>query len=336
MKPQKEISYKNPLSKLKVFYAFFIALLLLSACNGSRSSDEGLKATWDFGNGESKEQSVTEPAPPVITESGTYAVTVSDVNGASNANYISDKKDEDGREETNEPEKLITKPPTDDIKIPEKIKKTADINLTVDDYKVARLAIEKVVKSGHAYISAENEQNSTYSISNTMIIRVLNKDFDGMVNNITGIASHVNSKNIYTEDVTAQFVDITARLKSKKEVEKRYIDLLQKATKVGEILEVEQNLRVIREEIEAKEGELKYLNNQVNYSTINLSVHQDFEYQPQDEPGFFGRLGHAFGNGWKGFLSFLVGIAYAWPLWIILGIGTYVLVKFVKRQLKKK
>lgn len=221
------------------------------------------------------------------------------------------------------------------IKIAEKIKKTADVNISVEDYKVARVAIDKIVKTGNGYISGENEQNSTYSITNSMTIRVANKDFDAMVTNIAGIASHVNSKNIYMEDVTAQFVDITARLKTKKEVEKRYLDLLQKAVKVTDILEVEEHLRGIREEIEAKEGQLKLLNDQVAYSTINLNFTQSFEYTPQDEPGFFGRMGHAFGNGWKGFLSFVIGLVYVWPLWLILGLTAYFLVRFIKRKLKK-
>ncbi len=221
------------------------------------------------------------------------------------------------------------------VKVAEKIKKTANIDISVEDYKVARIAIDKIVKAGNAYIGGENEQNSTYSISNSMIIRIANKDFDAMVTNLAGVASHVNSKNIYMEDVTAQFVDITARLKTKKEVEKRYLDLLQKAVKVTDILEVEEQLRIIREEIEAKEGELKYLNDQVDYSTINLNFHQNFEYTPEDEPGFFGRMGHAFGNGWKGFLSFLIGVVYVWPLWLILGLTAYFLVKFIKRRLRK-
>jgi len=222
-----------------------------------------------------------------------------------------------------------------DEKIREKIKRTADINLTVDNYKIARAALAKIVAAGNGSISGENEQNTTYNITNSIIIRVPNRNFDAMVGSITAIDAHVNSKNIYTEDVTAQFVDITARLKSKKEVEKRYLDLLQKAAKVTDILEVEEQLRVIREEIEAKEGQLNYLNDQVDYSTINLSLHQDFEFTPQDSPGFFGRMATAFGNGWNGFLGFLVGIMYAWPLWIILAIGGYFLYRFIKKQRRK-
>jgi hypothetical protein len=110
---------------------------------------------------------------------------------------------------------------------------------------------------------------------------------------------------------------------------------LSKASKVTDILEIEQNLGHIREEIEAKEGELKLLSDQVDYSTINLTFQQDFEYTPTDKPGFGGRLGNAFVNGWHGFLSFLIGVAYAWPLWLMLGLGGYFFVKWLKRKLKR-
>ena len=113
------------------------------------------------------------------------------------------------------------------------------------------------------------------------------------------------------------------------------MDILSKASKVADILEIEQKLGEIREQIEAKEGELRYLADQVDYSTINLTFHQEFEYTPTDRPGFFGRMGAAFGNGWSGLLSFLVGFIYLWPMWIILGLFAYFLIKFIKKQLKK-
>ena len=53
-------------------------------------------------------------------------------------------------------------PVSNPIKITEKIKKTANIDISVENYKVARIAIDKIVKAGHAYIGGENERNSTY------------------------------------------------------------------------------------------------------------------------------------------------------------------------------
>lgn len=314
----------------KVTLLFVITLVSLVSCRDGVSnfdSEKQKEGGFEF----LKTSAEETPSPPPMDESVNFAVP-------SLADGKADKMEAGSvKTSANAAGSGLTYSVTqvsNPVKIAEKIKKTANIDISVDDYKLARIAIDKIVKSGHAYIGGENEQNSTYSISNSMIIRVANKDFDAMVSNLAAVASHMNSKNIYMEDVTAQFVDITARLKTKKEVEKRYLDLLQKAVKVTDILEVEEQLRVIREEIEAKEGELKYLNDQVDYSTINLNFHQNFEYTPQDEPGFFGRIGHAFGNGWKGFLTFLIGVVYAWPLWIILGLTAYFIVKFVKRKLK--
>lgn len=308
----------------KIAFLFFFTLVSLASCrDGSsglnyESSKQGGFAALDM----TVSAEEAPPPPPGVTETVKFSPPVVADEAESGNNSGS------GLTSTT----TVASAP---IKIAEKIKKTADVNISVEDYKVARVAIDKIVKTGNGYISGENEQNSTYSISNSMTIRVANKDFDAMVSNIAGVASHVNSKNIYMEDVTAEFVDITARLKTKKEVEKRYLDLLNKAVKVSDILEVEEHLRAIREEIEAKEGQLKLLNDQVAYSTINLNFSQSFEYTPQDEPGFFGRMGKAFGNGWKGFLGFLIGIVYVWPLWLILGLTAYFLVKFIKRRLKK-
>ena len=304
---------------MKTMYSLILAIVMFSSCGGNRSADfKGLMPSAE----ESVSSEMSPPPPPsppsdaAMNDETLVADNISKEAGGSSA--------------SNEIASVVK------IKIPEKIKKTADLNITVDDYKKARTEIEKIVKSGNAYIGSENEQNTTYSITNYMVIRVLNRDFDSMVNKLLTVARNVNSKSVAAEDVTARFVDIQSRLKSKKEIENRYLDILQRASKVSDILEIEQKLGEIREEIEAKEGELKFLSDQVNYSTINLNFHQEFEYTPTDRPGFFGRMGSAFGNGWSGFLSFLVGVVYVWPLWLILGLTAYLLVKFIKRQSKKK
>lgn len=293
---------------MKTMYLLILTFVMLTSCE-NRTSD------FDVANKEEKMVAACDIVAPeaVLSES---------------ANYVSPVVD---KRITQGSAALAYTP----VKIPAKIKKTANFNFSVDDYQKARAEIEKMVKSKNAYIGNENEQNTTYSISNDMVIRVMNKDFDELVIKLPNIASNVNSKNISAEDVTAEFVDIQSRLKSKKEIEQRYLDILQKASKVTDILEIEEKLGEIREEIEAKEGELKYLSDQVDYSTINLNFHQEFEYKPTDKPGFFGRLGTAFGNGWSGFLAFVVQLVYAWPLWIILGLVSYFLVKFIKRKIRK-
>lgn len=219
------------------------------------------------------------------------------------------------------------------IPIPDKIIKTANIGIEVKNYKESLGKIKQIVKSNNAYVSNEEERNYSYSISNTIVIRVTNKNFDSLIHLLLNEASKIEYKTISAVDVTEEFVDIEARLKTKKDVEKRYTEILKQARTIHEIMEVEEELRVIREEIEAKEGRLKYLSNQVDYSTINLSINQKFQ-TPIYQDGFFSKIANAFSAGWEGIKLFIIGIFYLWPLWIILGVGLYILLKFLNRKRK--
>ncbi len=210
--------------------------------------------------------------------------------------------------------------------IEKKIIKTSELVIEVSDFEEALLKIKRYAKSSNAYISDENQYNQTYQISSSLIIRVPKEKFDLLLDSISQIAKAIQSKNIHMQDVTEEFIDIESRLKNKKEVELQYRELLKRAGSISEILEVNEHLRIVREEIDAKEGRLKYLSSQVNYSTINLTVSQNFE---QTYTGFFGKLGKALSGGWKGLLNFIVGLVYLWPFLIILTI----IIWFVRKKI---
>jgi hypothetical protein len=213
--------------------------------------------------------------------------------------------------------------------IEKKIIKTAEINIEVKDLKKSRVKLSKMLMKHKAYISNEKEENNSNIISNTLIIRISSEQFDSLLNEISDEAFNVDSKNVSLDDVTEEFIDITARLKNKKEVEKQYLELLKKAYTVDDILNVNEHLRIIREEIESTEGRLKYLESQVSYSTINL-----YMYQPGQKVyrGFGYKLINGLEGGWKGILTFLVGLTYAWPLLIVIA-GIF---WFIRRRKKKK
>lgn len=190
-----------------------------------------------------------------------------------------------------------------------------------------------VTKYG-AYLGSENETKETYRISNDMVIRVSSAQFDALINGISDIASNIDFKRISATDVTEEYVDIQTRLKTKKEVEKRYIEFLSRAKNIEEVLKVENELRVIREEIEAKEGRLKFLNDRVAFSTINLNMYQNFDYSGSvsKKPGFLNKLGEGINAGWTGILNFMVMITYLWPVWLIGGALAFLWIKRIKAR----
>jgi hypothetical protein len=222
------------------------------------------------------------------------------------------------------------------ISIDKKIIKDARIGVEVVDFYEYRQRIDSVVMSLNAYISNDNLDKNDYSINSNLTIRIPSQGFDHLVNNLEKGTEKLLYKNISARDVTEEFIDIEARLTTKKEVEKRYIQLLAKAKNVKEILEVEEKLRVLREEIEAKEGRLNYLKKQVSYSTIYLNITQklEFKYEPSKEQNFIQRLIKSLDKGWKGFVSFLIFLFRIWPV-IIIGLAIFFYIRKIRRKRKQ-
>jgi hypothetical protein len=286
-----------------IVFAFLTSLLLISC--GSAYNDMNVSEALPSVDEQSKSESSGE-SEELSTDDTEYKETASEV--------VSVEKS---------------------IIIPDKIIKTASLSVEVDEYNVAIKQIRAKVKQCNGYIAAEDENNYSYMITNNITIRVLSKDFDNLVDSITTGVKKVNHKNVSSQDVTEEYVDIQARLKTKREVEARYSDLLKKANNIGDILQIEEKIRQIREEIEAKEGRLKYLTSQVEYSTIVLTVNQNFVVD-QYEESFWSKIGEAMSGGWEGLLIFFVGLMYLWPLWLPIIIGLYFLLRYLKRKRAKK
>lgn len=80
----------------------------------------------------------------------------------------------------------------------------------------------------------------------------------------------VVEKSITGRDITEEYYDLEARLKNKKRQEERYLEILQAAKTVDEVLKVERELERIRGEIESMEGRFRYLQDQTELATLNL------------------------------------------------------------------
>lgn len=221
-------------------------------------------------------------------------------------------------------------------KISQKIIKTADVSFQVDNYKESRGKILGFVKKNKAYVSVERENNDGYRISNDMVIRVFSSSFDSLIDELITCSIYLESKNINAEDVTEEYVDVSARLKTKQETEKQYLEILKKARSIDEILAVQAKLQGIREEIESSQARLKYLDNRAQYSTINLKFYEKLPNVIQPDDSFGYRVKKALGTGWQGLVGFFIGLIYIWPL-ILIGMAvTYFILWLVKRARKRK
>jgi len=212
-----------------------------------------------------------------------------------------------------------------------KIIKTGEVEFETEDLKKTRTLIFKVITKHNAYSSSDNEYRFSNTISNKITIRVPSNNFDKLLNDLTIGVDKFDRKEINMKDVSAEFLDIEARLKTKKELELRYLDILKKANTVTEILAVEKQVGELRSDIESIEGRFKFLNNQISFSTLNVRVYQTLS----KKTAFGKKFTNGIKNGWNNLIHFFIFIVSIWPF-ILISIGVLVLIRFWRKKRTKK
>jgi hypothetical protein len=197
-----------------------------------------------------------------------------------------------------------------------KLIKEGRVEFETDNVNTTRKTIFEAVNKYKGYVSSDQEFKSTGRKSNTVIIRVPADKFDNLLSDATIGVEKFDSKEINVKDVTEEFLDIQARLKTKKELELRYIDLLKQAKNVIEILEIEKQIGQLRSDIESIEGRLKYLQDRVSFSTLTMTFYETIPNKTE----FGQKFKNGFRNGWDNLIWFFVVLTNIWPF-ILIGLG---------------
>jgi hypothetical protein len=220
-----------------------------------------------------------------------------------------------------------------------KLIKNASYRFEVDDVKASTEAIIRAVKKFPAYVSSSSLHLENPILENKMTIRVQNEYFQDLLLEIDQQAKIVDHRDVTTDDVSKDFVDLESRLKTKREVEARYMDILRKkAGTIEELLDAEQQIGKLHEEIEATISRINYLREQVSYSTINIEFYQTITQQVQasGDDGVRRRFSDALATGLDGVVTLGIALAYLWPL-LLTGAAGWVVFHFrsVRRRQAK-
>lgn len=187
------------------------------------------------------------------------------------------------------------------------------------------------IKQNSGFVQDDNSNKSYNRISRHLTVRIPVNSFQKTIDSISNYVAFFDTKRITSRDVAEEFIDLKARLNAKQTLEKRYLELLSKAKNVKELLDIERELSKIREEIEAKQGRLKYLNNKVSLSTINIDFYK-LTAESRVTRSYGTKMWNAIKSGFQGISSFFLGILYVWPF-IVIAIITFF---FIKRKLHNK
>ena len=217
----------------------------------------------------------------------------------------------------------------------QKVIKTAGLRFETQDLDGTHKNILSITKALKGFVSTDNSGKNYNEHFRNITVRVPSENFQTFIDDVSKGVGYFDRKDISRKDVSEEFVDLNARLKAKRELERRYLELLKQARNVEEMLDIERELSKIREEIEAKEGRLNYLKDKVSLSTISIQF-----YKYTNETGvtvsYGQKMKNALSGGWDGISVFFIGLLYLWPLFLLLIIIILLLRRWMKRRKKRK
>jgi hypothetical protein len=218
-----------------------------------------------------------------------------------------------------------------------KIIKEGNISFETGDVNKTRKGIIYSVQKAGGYIAEDNQSKDESSGRKEYMlkVRIPSKRFDAVLDVISGTADKIDSKNISAKDVTTEYIDIKSRLDNKKKLEARYLALLDKATRMVDILQIEAKVTEIRSDIESTQGQLNYMDKQVAYSSLDITFYSKYVV-PVNGDGFAYKFRSALSGGWDWLQSFFFGLLLVWPVVIGSLVLYFVLPKYLKARRKNK
>jgi hypothetical protein len=172
-----------------------------------------------------------------------------------------------------------------------RIIRTAELSLESDAPETAGGEVAGIAESkGGFVVSSEavrtRRVEDDEDVSVTVVFRVPATTFDATLQAVRALAKRVLDVKVTGQDVTAEYVDVEARLKAQRAVEDQYMAILKEAKSVHDILEVQQKLGDVRTEIDRAEGRRRFLEHQTSLSTFTVHLVQRVEAIDVSGPGF--------------------------------------------------
>ena len=118
------------------------------------------------------------------------------------------------------------------------------------------------------------------------MVRVPSNQFGRAFDEIKKLAGNTPSENVTSQDVTEDFIDLEARIKTQKALEVQFLEIMRQANKIADALEVQRQIAEVRTDIEKLEGRKRFLENRSSLSTINVNIQTPKPVIAVTESGF--------------------------------------------------
>ena len=218
--------------------------------------------------------------------------------------------------------------------------RNADLSIVVKDPETSMTSISKLAEEMGGFVVSSNLYQ-TYTNNGlpvpeaSIVIRVPAEKLNDALEKIKADAVEVQSENQSGQDVTSEYVDLESQLKNLEAAERQLTEIMSKAEKTEDVLNVFNQLTSIRGQIESIKGQMKYFEESAALSAVTVRLVAEETVQPIEVLGWKpqGTLRNAVQNliyFWQDFVDFLIwfvvnflpklltiGAVFVLPIWLI-------------------
>ena len=228
--------------------------------------------------------------------------------------------------------------------IERKIIRNANLTIEVTSPPESQRKISTIAESHQGFVvTSEATQRTTEDASKPLItvnlvVRVPAAQFNQTMEEIRAIGARIIQEKITGQDVTEEFMDLEARIKNQKALEAQFLEIMKRAAKVEDALNVQRQLADVRTEIEKLEGRRRFLENQASLSTITVTLQSPT--QIVNAAGFWYSIRSAFSDGVEAataIVLFLIRVVIALlPILILFVLPIALIARFIFKRMRRK
>jgi hypothetical protein len=222
---------------------------------------------------------------------------------------------------------------------------SGQLSLVVKDTPVTVEQISQIVKNVGGFVVSSNTYQDQGHARATMTIRVPGEDLTQLkatLSKIKALALQVEQENLNGQDVTDQYADTQAEIENLSAQRDSYRTLLDRATKMEDILSIQARLDDVQGRINRLTGQQLKVKENVKFATVNITLTPDVLAEPV-AIGTWRPQGTArsafLALIWSlqrlGDLLIIMGICIL-PAALLIGLPLYLIIRFARSRRRKK
>lgn len=189
-----------------------------------------------------------------------------------------------------------------------KLIRTVNLSVETTDYDALSTQVQSRISQLGGYVESMDESADSYGKrlrNSSMTIRIPKERADELIERVE-VSANVVQRSENVQDVTLSYVDIVSHKKSLEAEIERLDELMKQATSVEDLITIEDRTAEVRYRLESMESQLRTYDNQIDYTTIYLTITEVEKITPPQPKGYWEKIGDGFAKSFEGALSGLV------------------------------